>query len=146
MILRIIGVLALIVVAADLYIRLAPSDPVRWHRWDLPPMGAGDYPMPNGFVAVGGVAGPQVLARLDAIIMATPRTSRLAGSVDAGMITYVTRSRLWGFPDYTTVRLTQRGEAWVLAIKGRSRFGKSDLGVNKARIDGWLAGITLTKP
>ena len=28
----------------------------------------------------------------------------LAGSVEAGMITYVTRSRLMGFPDYTTIR------------------------------------------
>ncbi len=146
MILRFAGILALIVLAAGLYVRLAPSDPGRWHRWELPPMAAGDYPMPNGHVAIGGVAGPQVLTQLDAIIMATPCTKRLAGSVDQGMITYVTRSRLWGFPDYTTVRLTQTGAAWVLAINGRSRFGKSDVGVNKARIDGWLAGIALTKP
>ncbi len=146
MILRILGVLALIVIAAALYVRLAPSDPDRWNRWDLPAMGAGDYPMPNGHMVTGGVAGPEVLAQLDAIITATPRTTRLAGSVDAGMVTYVTRGALWGFPDYTTVRLMQAGDSWMLAILGRARFGQSDIGVNKARIDGWLSGIALTKP
>jgi len=50
------------------------------------------------------------------------------------MITYVTRSRVFGFPDYTTVR--QAGPQ--LEIYGRLRFGRSDLGVNAARIDGWL--------
>ena len=74
------------------------------------------------------------LAALDSIIRDTPRTQVLAGSVDEGMITYVTRSRVFGFPDYTTVR--QEGD--MLEVYGRLRFGKSDLGVNAARIDGWL--------
>jgi uncharacterized protein (DUF1499 family) len=50
------------------------------------------------------------------------------------MVTYVTRSRVMGFPDYTTVR--QAGD--MVEIYGRLRFGKSDLGVNAARIDRWL--------
>ena len=50
------------------------------------------------------------------------------------MITYVTRSRVFGFPDYTTVR--QAGD--TLEIHGRLRFGESDMGVNAARVDGWL--------
>jgi uncharacterized protein (DUF1499 family) len=109
------------------YVRLAPSDPGRWHV------------MPES-LAPGDLAGgavrvvPGDMAALDAIIRATPRTRVLAGDVAQGMITYVTRSRLFGFPDYTTVR--QDGE--TLEIYGRLRFGKSDLGVNAARIDGWL--------
>ncbi|WP_428515957.1 DUF1499 domain-containing protein [Roseovarius sp.] len=77
------------------------------------------------------------LARLDTIIRDTSRTTVLAGSVDEGMITYVTRSALWGFPDYTTV--AHRDGRIVLY--GRARFGKSDLGVNAKRLDGWLAQL-----
>lgn len=122
---------ALIVVGAGLaYVRLAPHDVARWHAMpqDLTPRD-----LTGGAVRVveGDAA---VLARLDAIIRATPRTRVLAGSVESGMITYVTRSAVFGFPDYTTVRL----EEGRIALYGRLRFGASDMGVNAARIDGWL--------
>ncbi len=139
-------VAVVVVVAGGLYIRFAVSDTARWHRWGLPGMAAGEYPSRNGDLITGAVAGPEVLAELDAIIMATPRTMRLAGSVDEAMITYVTRTALWGFPDYTTVKLTNAAGVWTLSVFGRSRFGASDLGVNKARIDRWLSGIALAKP
>lgn len=122
-----LGLVLVAIVAGMAYVRLAPSDPARWHA------------MPES-LAPGDLAGgavrvvPGDLAALDAIIRATPRTQILAGDVAQGMITYVTRSRVFGFPDYTTVR--QAGE--TLEIYGRLRFGKSDLGVNAARIDGWL--------
>ncbi|WP_368373299.1 DUF1499 domain-containing protein [Roseovarius sp. THAF27] len=79
----------------------------------------------------------ETLERLDAIIRDTPRTTVLAGSVDEGMITYITRSALWGFPDYTTVA-RQGGQ---IVLYGRLRFGKSDMGVNAKRLDGWLARL-----
>jgi hypothetical protein len=122
-----LGLVLVAIVAGMAYVRLAPSDPARWHA------------MPES-LAPGDLAGgavrvvPGDLAALDAIIRATPRSRVLAGDVAQGMITYVTRSRVFGFPDYTTVR--QSGER--LEIYGRLRFGKSDLGVNAARIDGWL--------
>lgn len=115
------------IVAGMAYVRLAPSDPARWHGM-TETIAPGD--LAGGALRV--VAGD--LAALDAIIRATPRTQVLAGDVAQGMITYVTRSRVFGFPDYTTVR--QDGAR--LEIHGRLRFGKSDLGVNAARIDGWL--------
>ena len=82
-------------------------------------------------------AGTDDLARLDTIIRGTARTQVLAGSVEAGMITYVTRSAAIGFPDYTTIRLRD-GQ---IEIFGRARYGASDLGVNAARIDGWLDAL-----
>ena len=115
------------VIAVMAFIRLAPSDPLRWHQM---PGAVTDRDLEGG--AMRRVEGD--LAALDAIIRDTPRTRVLAGSVDRGMVTYVTRSLVMGFPDYTTVR--QDGEA--LEIYGRLRFGRSDLGVNAARIDGWL--------
>ncbi|MGI3211352.1 DUF1499 domain-containing protein [Roseovarius tibetensis] len=120
-------ILVTVIVAVLAFIRLAPSDPDRWHRM---PETVETRDLEGG--AMRRVEGE--LATLDAIIRDTPRTQVLAGSVGDGMITYVTRSRVFGFPDYTTVR--QDGD--MLEIYGRLRFGKSDMGVNAARIDGWL--------
>jgi len=122
LVLLVAAVIALLVV-----FRVMPTDPDRWHRM---PEDVSDRDLEGG--AMRRVEGD--LATLDAIIRDTDRTQVLAGSVDEGMITYVSRSRVFGFPDYTTVR--QDGE--MLEIYGRLRFGKSDMGVNAARIDGWL--------
>lgn len=118
-----------LVVLFDAWVRLAPSDPARWHV--LPEAVPGDGTGQATRVVPGDA---DTLARIDAIAMETPRTVRLAGSPAQGMTTYVTRSALWGFPDYITVALVD-GQ---VVLHGRLRFGKSDLGVNAARLDGWL--------
>ena len=126
--------LLLAVVAVVLgYVRLAPSDPQRWHV--LPEISA-DKDFGSGAVRVVET-GPGGLARLDALARATPRTTVLAGSVQEGMVTYVTRSAVIGFPDYTTAR--QDGD--TLRIYARQRFGRSDLGVNRQRIEGWIDAL-----
>ena len=55
-----------------------------------------------------------VLARLDAIALQTPRTMRLDGSPEDGLITWVTRSAVFGFPDYTTAAARSEGPATFL--------------------------------
>lgn len=125
---KLLAVLLVVLIAAGLaFIRLAPSDPARWHQM---PESVTNRDLEGG--AMRRIEGD--LATLDAIIRDTPRTRVLAGSPDQGMITYVTRSRVFGFPDYTTVRQSDD----MLEIYGRLRFGKSDLGVNAARIERWL--------
>ncbi len=128
--------LVMIILAAlgfCLWVRLAPSDPARWH------VSAGEAG--NRDFAGAAIrtlpASPGDMARLDRIIRATPRTMHLAGSPEEGKVTYVTRSRIWGFPDYTTIE--QRGGA--ILIHGRLRFGTSDMGVNRARLEGWIAAF-----
>ncbi|NBR54310.1 MAG: DUF1499 domain-containing protein [Rhodobacteraceae bacterium] len=134
-----IGLLAL-VAAFALYVRLAPSDPARWHKAppDLP---LGDSAGLNSFVAVRD-GDRTILEQLIQIAEATPRTERLAGSAGEGLITFVTRTRLWGFPDYTTIRL--QGE--TLTVYGRARFGQGDMGVNRARVEAWLAAAGIPTP
>ncbi len=127
----VLGVLVGLVVLLGAYIRLAPSDPARWH---VVTQIEADRDMTGGVMRVLET-GPQGLAQFDAIARAAPRTSILAGSVDEGMITYITRTPVMGFPDYTTV--WQDGD--TLRIHGRLRFGGSDFGVNRTRVDGWLA-------
>ena len=126
-------VLLAIVVGLGLYVRLAPSDPGRWHAM---PEAMENRDLDGGADRVIDVSEGD-LARLHGIALATPRTLALAGSVDEGMITYVTRSRLFGFPDYTTVEEAD-GQ---IKIHARLRFGKMDMGVNAARVDGWLADL-----
>jgi uncharacterized protein (DUF1499 family) len=115
------------------YIRLAPSDPARWHK---APQVTEDKDLTHGVKRLVS-AGPEGLGQLDAIIRASARTRVLAGSVEEGMITYVTRTAVIGFPDYTTVQAA--GDQ--LLIYGRLRFGRSDLGVNRNRVDGWLNAL-----
>ncbi|WP_245626818.1 DUF1499 domain-containing protein [Aestuariivita boseongensis] len=129
----VLWVLIAIVVVGFGYIRLAPSDPARWHK---PPEVSADKDLPHGVKRIVET-GPNGLGQLDAIIRQTPRTRVLAGSVEEGMITYVTRTKVIGFPDYTTVQ----AEGERLKIYGRLRFGRSDLGVNRNRVDGWLAAL-----
>lgn len=133
-------VLLLGAVAANAWVRLAPSDPERWNvaEMSLPP---GDYDGANSFRAVRSVTGPDAISRLDVVALETPRTERLAGDLSHGPVTWVTRSLVWGFPDYTTAWIDEAGN---LSIHARSRFGRADLGVNEARVRDWLTRMGLT--
>ena len=121
------------------YIRVAPSDVRRWHGALTAPQGLG-----VGAVLAGRdhawviVPAPITLQQLDALAMATPRTTRLAGSVGEGRITWVTRSGLWGFPDYTTAQVVAQG----VVKYARARFGRGDMGVNAARLRAWLERLS----
>ena len=126
-----IWLLVALVILVGGYIRLAPSDPDLWH---VPPNGDVNRDMKGGVYRLVET-GPDGLAQLDKIARVSPRTSVLAGSVEEGMITYVTRTKWIGFPDYTTVQ--QDGD--ILRIHGRLRFGRKDFDVNRHRVDGWLA-------
>jgi len=128
-----IVVILVILAGFAAYVRLAPSDPTAWH---VVPDVTGDET--GAGEAKRLIAGDQVrLAALHDIALATPRTEVLAGDVASGHVTYVTRSALWGFPDYTTVHLREDG----IALWGRLRFGQSDMGVNAARLDDWIARL-----
>ncbi|MFN4201841.1 MAG: DUF1499 domain-containing protein [Tabrizicola sp.] len=130
--------------AGAAWVRLAPLDPGRWHV-DL---GAPDVSADRGvLVCLGPDQLPDdpagALERLDAIAGATPRTERIAGSVGEGHVTWVTRSLVLGFPDYTTAQiLPERG----LCLYARQRFGDYDWGVNAARLQAWQAELNATGP
>jgi hypothetical protein len=122
------------------YIRLAPTSIAKWHK--VPNVTEpGDVSEAGGFLTVRRITGPaaEVLSAVEQRALATARTKLLRGSVEEGMMTFQTRSAVMGFPDHTTVAV--QGD--LLIIYGRLRFGKSDLGVNRARIAGWLETLDL---
>lgn len=129
-------VLGLFLVGANAYVRLAPLDVATLHH-QPPAKPIGDHLAKGGFHAVRGGADSETLIRLNEIILATPRTRILGGALDAGHISYVSRSKLWGFPDITNVWL----DGDRLHMRGQLVFGRSDLGVNAARIKGWLDAL-----
>jgi uncharacterized protein (DUF1499 family) len=130
---KLLSLVLLAVLGFGLWVRLAPSDHARWHV-SVGDAGNRDF---AGAVVRSIPAGPGDMSRLDRIIRDTPRTVVLSGTPEEGMVTYITRSRLWGFPDYTTVE----AQPGAIVIHGRLRFGSSDLGVNRARVEGWLAAL-----
>ncbi len=140
-----LGLLAL--VAAMLYVRLTPVD-ARAYAVDpetvkTPGFSGHVLLRPGGDIepVTYAMSSETLAARLEAIILATPRTERIAGALEDGMATYVTRSALWGFPDVATVKIIEVEGGSALRIFSRLRYGSMDMGVNRARVEGWLSQL-----
>ncbi len=140
--------IVLLVGAGFAYVRLAPVNAEKFH---VDPETAKD-PSVRGYVFVrdgADITPPSfdmtradLAAKVEAVILATPRTVKLAGDLATGHASYVTRSGLWGFPDIASVKITDAGEgASKLVLLSRQIYGIEDLGVNKARVENWLQAL-----
>jgi len=143
------ALLALLILGFAAYVRLAPSDPDLWHVF-LPTTATATEDCAAGVVPGRGSATAaclvtltkeEALQKLDSIAMSTPRTTRLAGSWQQGRITWITRSKLWGFPDYTTAQVQDVDGKTRIDLYGRLRFGSEDMGVNAARLTTWMTAF-----
>ena len=140
--------LVVLVVAGMAWIRLAPSDPARWHE-DPRLVTRPSSPNFHLIRMVDGDEMPRVLqmtpealaAQIDAIAR-EDGAEMIAGSVAAGHMTYLSRTALMGYPDYTSILIEPAGEGAMLLAFARSRFGHSDLGVNRARITRWTQALS----
>ena len=116
------------------YVRLAPSDPGRWH---VDPLTAPDPTSPNFARIDRLVALPSAEA---AALIA--RRARAEGAVvlaeDGAGTTWIARTALMRYPDYLSIRLIPEGEGTRIVAFSRSRFGYGDRGVNRARLARWL--------
>ncbi|WP_299281998.1 DUF1499 domain-containing protein [uncultured Tateyamaria sp.] len=128
----VVSLIVLVLIAVP-YIRFAPADEARWH---VQIEADQDRDLTGGAIRV--VEAPAAaLAEVDRAARALPRTQVFAGSVAENHITYVTRSKFFGFPDYTTVQHVDGR----LKMFGRLRFGRSDLGVNGKRLERLLGAV-----
>ena len=116
------------------WIRLAPSDPVRWH---VDPVTAPDPATPN-FARVDRV----VAMPMDRVAAAIAARAQAEGAVmlagQGDHLTWLARTRWVGYPDYVSLRLLPADGGTRIVALSRSRFGHSDLGVNAERLDRWL--------
>ena len=128
-----LGLGLIIIVCALAYVRLSPGDVSQWH---VPIAGTQDADGAGDALRVID-ATPETFAAADAYMTDLPRTQAIAGTLDEGRITYITRSQVFGFPDYTTIEYADG----TLKAYARLRFGQSDLGVNRERLEGLIAAL-----
>lgn len=127
-----------LVVAAAIWVRVAPFDVAFWH---VDPVSAvetkkGSFKTELDLPGVASVA--EALDRVKTVAAGWPRTSILFGDSASGRISFVTRTKLWGFPDVTTVEASSGQGGVHLSIFARQRFGQDDGGVNRARVKAWV--------
>ncbi|MEO0912293.1 MAG: DUF1499 domain-containing protein [Pseudomonadota bacterium] len=137
------------------FIRNVTHDPAVWH---VDPRTEPPSATPNSFrvapsaitdqpvdmeAPTYSVTAAQLALAFDTFVMEQPLVERIAGSLESGWITYVQRTEALRFPDYITVQFFDLGDTdtSTLALYSRSRFGHSDMGVNKARAEAWLTSI-----
>ncbi len=138
------GILGFIILAAA-YIRFAPLQTDIWHQ---DPELATASDKPNEYRMIGDDAlhfdmpAADLQRLVDGFAQNQSRTKRIKGVLGDSIITYVERSALLGYPDYITVKISSISNSQAkLAILSRSRFGYSDLGINKKRVRHWVAAI-----
>jgi hypothetical protein len=138
---RLLLVLLAAFLGLNAYVRFARVDAAAWNV-DLAerhaPLGPPSFDQVKTFPTGAYVDLTKAsLEQLNAVALSSPRTRLIAGSVEAGRITWETRSLLWGFPDYTTAQVSGEG----LTILARSRYGSGDWGVNAKRLSAWIASL-----
>lgn len=73
-----------------------------------------------------------------------PRFEIVATADDGLALEAVQRSRLFGFPDLISIRIFDAGEGRSIpAIYSRAKYGRSDFGVNRARVMSWIGGVAV---
>lgn len=84
----------------------------------------------------------EVRSAWEALMKSEPRVREKRRDLTGVQIDYVQRSRLLRFPDLITVRfIAIDANRTTLAIYSRSIYGQGDMGVNKARIRGWIGRL-----
>ena len=95
---------------------------------------------PHADSPVFDVSVERLRGRWREVIAAQPRVELLAEHGDGSQFDYVQRSARFRFPDIITVRFISASPSQsTLAIYSRSIYGGGDFGVNRARIEAWLA-------
>ncbi|HJR22889.1 MAG TPA: DUF1499 domain-containing protein [Dongiaceae bacterium] len=96
----------------------------------------------DGEAPVFDVPVEQLQVAWDEMLAEQPRLQVLRREVTNIQIDYVQRSRLLRFPDLVTVRFVPIDDMHsTVAIYSRSVYGQGDMGVNRLRVEEWLARV-----
>ena len=75
-------------------------------------------------------------------IILNDNCEKVFGDINLGLITYVCRSKVFGFPDYISISVKKLDvNKSSMSAFSRSRFGRYDFGKNKQRIQKWLTEL-----
>ena len=143
--LRIAIITVLLAIAAIMvWVRAAPSG----EEWHVDPEKEGRTGDGRWLVADGGDA-PAILLDAEpsevldtlARIASDDGAQPLVWRPEAGRATWIHRSAIWGFPDYISVKAVREAGRTRLSAYSRLRFGRKDMGVNRARLERWLTKL-----
>jgi uncharacterized protein (DUF1499 family) len=109
---------------------------------------------PDGFAPPPDVATPSYRVPADSLFTlvqdvagSQPRTYRAALYPAQLQVHYVARSAVFNFPDLIMVQVRTEGpDSSSLIVYSRSVYGRSDLGVNRKRIETWLTALQTKLP
>jgi uncharacterized protein (DUF1499 family) len=103
---------------------------------------AGFAPVPDIVTPRYPVAADRLFALAVNVAAGQPRTFQAALYPEQLQVHYVARSAAFNFPDLIMVQVRQDGaDGSDLIVYSRSVYGESDLGVNRKRVDAWLATL-----
>jgi len=84
----------------------------------------------------------QVLDAMKRVALAEPRTELVGEDRGARQLTFIQRSKTFRFPDFIAVEAVPLAAGQTaLAIYSRAKIGIRDFGVNRARVERWLAAL-----
>ena len=93
------------------------------------------------------VSADRLFALITEVAASQPRTYPAAVYPDRLQADYVVRSLVFNFPDLVVVQVDRSGaDSSFLIIYSRSVYGRSDFGVNRRRVDTWLAVLKAKIP
>ncbi len=119
---------------------LQPSE--KPNRYLLLPAGFESSATPDGRSPAFTVDVASLAAALKRVALAEARTELLSADDDAGDYEFVQRSAVFRFPDLISVKIMPAGEGKSsLAVYSRAKLGYSDFGVNRKRVERWLAAL-----
>jgi hypothetical protein len=81
------------------------------------------------------------------LIQAEPRAVEVVQDPPDRRFVYIVHTPMLGFPDIVTVEFAAIGpKSSGIALFSRSRYGRSDFGTNRRRVEGWLARLQAGEP
>jgi uncharacterized protein (DUF1499 family) len=108
---------------------------------------AGFTPPPDVVTPSYPVAADRLFALVQQVAADQPQTFQAALFTDRLQAHYVARSAVFNFPDLIMVQVsTATPNSSTLIVYSRSVYGHSDLGVNRKRVETWLAALQTRIP
>jgi uncharacterized protein (DUF1499 family) len=109
---------------------------------------------PAGFTPQPDIVSPsyhlpadRLFALVQDVAAGQPSTYRAALYPDQLQVHYVARTAVFNFPDLIMVQVTPAGpDSSGLIVYSRSVYGRSDFGVNRGRVETWLAALRTKIP
>jgi uncharacterized protein (DUF1499 family) len=103
---------------------------------------AGGDPAPDIVTPIFPVPPSRLYDAVTAVAADQPRTFLAAAYPAERQVHFVARSAWFNFPDLITAQIGGHGsETSTLVLYSRSVYGYSDLGVNRQRLNTWLAAV-----